>query len=219
MQANQQPSSGAGAIDGGSTDPRAKGQEMAAQAQEKAQEAANQLQDKLRQQLDQRSSQAAEQISTHASALRTVSGSLREQGKEGPAKAADRLAGYAEKAGGYLEGKNSDALLSDAEDFARRQPWVVAAGGLALGFAASRFVKASGKRRYAERSAGQPSASASQLSDLSGRAMPTTTPPAGPPVPVAGGPATGLYSAAGSEASPDPNPPIGSTPGADPWRS
>ena len=32
--------------------------------------------------------------------------------------------------------------------FGRRQPWAVIAGGLALGFAASRFLKASSSRRY-----------------------------------------------------------------------
>jgi hypothetical protein len=38
--------------------------------------------------------------------------------------------------------------LADVEAFARRQRWLVAAGGLALGFAASRFLKASSSRRY-----------------------------------------------------------------------
>jgi hypothetical protein len=131
-----------------------KAQEVVGQAQEKGQQAAAQAKDKLREQLDQRSSQAAEQINQQASDLRAVSSSLREQGKEGPASAAGRLAEYAEKAGGYLQDKDSDALLADAEDLARRQPWAVAAGALALGFAASRFLKASSRRRYSSRSAG-----------------------------------------------------------------
>ena len=38
-------------------------------------------------------------------------------------------------------------ILRDVEDFGRRQPWVVAAAGLALGVAAARFVKASSRRR------------------------------------------------------------------------
>ena len=80
-----------------------------------------------------------------------MSDSLREQGKDGPANAASKLAQYAEKVGGYLREKDPDALLADAEDFGRRQPWVVAAGGLALGLAASRLLKASSSRRYSER--------------------------------------------------------------------
>jgi hypothetical protein len=133
-----------------------KAQQAAGQVQEKAQQAAGQAKSKLREQLDQRSSQAAEQINEQAGDLRVVGNSLREQGKDGPAKAADRVAEYAEKAGGYLRDKDSDALLSDAEDFARRQPWAVGAGALALGFAASRFLKASSRKRYSSRSAGQP---------------------------------------------------------------
>jgi hypothetical protein len=134
-----------GGVDG---DAQAKATELAEQAQEKAHQAAGQVQDKLREQLDQRSSQAASQINEQASDLRSVGESLREQGKDGPAKAADQLAQYAEKVGGYLREKDSHALLADAEDFGRRQPWVVAAGGIVLGFAASRFLKASSSERY-----------------------------------------------------------------------
>jgi hypothetical protein len=132
-----------------------KAQEVAGHAQEKGQQAAAQAKNKLREQLDQRSSQAAEQINQQASDLRAVSNSLRQQGKDGPASAAGRLADYAEKTGGYLREKDSDALLADAEDLARRQPWAVAAGALALGFAASRFLKASSSKRHSTRSAGE----------------------------------------------------------------
>jgi hypothetical protein len=148
-----------GAGDSGASEAQAKAQEkaqeVAGQAQEKAQAAAGQAQARVREQLDQRSSQVAEQINEQASDLRAVSGALRDQGKEGPAKAADRLAEYAEKVGGYLRDKDSEALLHDAEDFGRRQPAAVAAGGLALGFLASRFLKASSSQRYSSRSAGQ----------------------------------------------------------------
>jgi hypothetical protein len=137
-----------GTDSGVASDAQTKATEVAEQAQEKVHEAAGQVQDKLREQLDQRSSQAATQITEQACDLRSVGESLREQGKEGPAKAADQLAQYAEKVGGYLRDKDSHALLSDAEDFGRRQPWAVAAGGVVLGFAASRFLKASSSQRY-----------------------------------------------------------------------
>jgi hypothetical protein len=147
-QTNQPPPRAHETASGSGSDAQAKAAEVAGQAQEKAQQAAGQVQGKLREQLDQRSSQAAVQINEQATDLRSVGESLREQGKDGPAKAADRLAQYAEKVGGYLHEKDSDALLADAEDFGRRQPWAVAAGGLALGFAASRFLKASSRQRY-----------------------------------------------------------------------
>jgi hypothetical protein len=135
----------------GSAGIQAKAAEAAEQAREQAQRAAGQVQDKLREQIDQRSSQVATQVTEQASDLRLVSESLRQQGKDGPAQAADQLAQYAEKVGGYLRERDSDALLADAEDFGRRQPWAVAAGGLALGFAASRFLKASSRQRYQRR--------------------------------------------------------------------
>jgi hypothetical protein len=55
-----------------------------------------------------------------------------------------------------MKESDADRILGDVEDFARSNPWAVAAGGLALGFAASRVLKASSSRRYEERStAGQ----------------------------------------------------------------
>lgn len=148
MQTDQPFSSGSSTTDGVASDAHAKAAEVAEQAQEKAQQVAGQAQGKLREQLDQRSSQAGTQITEQASDLRQVGQSLREQGKEGPAKAADQLAQYAERVGSYLSQKDSHALLSDAEDLGRRQPWAFAAGGLLVGFAASRFLKASSSQRY-----------------------------------------------------------------------
>jgi hypothetical protein len=153
MQTYRSSSSGTG--DSVAAEAQAKASEVAGQAQEKAQQAAQQAagqaQDRLRDQLDRRSSQAAEQINSQASDLRSVGVTLREQGKDGPARAADQLAEYAERVGGYLREKDSHALLADAEDFGRRQPWAIAAGAMAVGFAASRFLKASSSRRYQER--------------------------------------------------------------------
>ena len=42
--------------------------------------------------------------------------------------------------------------LGDLENIARQRPWVVVAGGVALGFAASRFLRASSGERYSSRS-------------------------------------------------------------------
>lgn len=131
-----------------------KAQAVAGQAQDKAQAAAGQARAQLRDQIEQRSSQAGEQINQQASDLRTVSQSLREQGKDGPANAADRLAGYAERVGGYLHDRGAEQLLHDAEDLGRKRPWAAAGAGAVLGLAASRFMKASSRERYASRSAG-----------------------------------------------------------------
>jgi hypothetical protein len=42
-------------------------------------------------------------------------------------------------------------MLDEVEDFARRQPWVVALGAAGVGFAAARFLKASSGDRYERR--------------------------------------------------------------------
>lgn len=123
-------------------------QEKAQLAGEKAREGAQEARSRLRDQVDQRSTQAGEQVSASAQALRTGSEQLREQGQEAPAKAAERLADHAERLGGYLHGSSADRILDDVEAFARRQPMAVAGIGLAVGFAASRFLKASSANRY-----------------------------------------------------------------------
>ena len=124
------------------------------QAKEKAQEAAGQAKDKagsqLRSQVDQRSTDAGHRVGGVASDVRTVSESLREQGKDQPAKLAEQAADRAERLGSYLKESDADRILGDVEDFGRRQPWAVIAGGVALGLVASRFLKASSSRPLRE---------------------------------------------------------------------
>ena len=117
-------------------------------AQEKAQQAKGQAASRVRDQVDQRSTQAGEQVSSTASDIRSVADQLRDQGKDQPAKIAEQAAQRAETLGDYLQRSDGDTILSDVEDFGRRQPWAVIAGGVALGFAASRFLKASSGERY-----------------------------------------------------------------------
>jgi len=126
-------------------------QEVAGEAQEKTREAAGQAQDGLRQQLDQRSTQAGERVTGTAQDLRSVGEELRKQGKDTPAKLADRAAEQTEKVGSYLTGNGADKMLRDAEDFGRQRPWAVLAGGIAAGAVAARFLKASSRSRYQER--------------------------------------------------------------------
>jgi len=126
-------------------------QEAAGQAQEKAQEAAGKAQDTMREQVDRRSTQAGERIGGTAQDLRSVGEELRKQGKETPAKLADRAAERTERIGSYLSDSDADKLLSDVEDFGRRRPWAVLAGGLVVGMATARFLKASSRDRYRDR--------------------------------------------------------------------
>ena len=117
------------------------------QAKEKLGQAQEQARGRAQQEIDTRSTQAGEQARSMADALRSTSEKLREEGKDGPGQMADRAAEQVDKVGGYLVDSDSDRILRDAEDFARRQPWVVLAGGVALGFAAARFLTASSAER------------------------------------------------------------------------
>jgi hypothetical protein len=126
---------------------------------EKVQDAAGQAKEKtgaqLRSQVDQRSTQAGEKVGGFASDVRGVGESLREQGKDQPARLAEQAADRAERLGSYLRESDADRILGDVEDFGRRQPWAVIAGGIAVGLVASRFLKASSGRRYEQRASGQ----------------------------------------------------------------
>jgi ElaB/YqjD/DUF883 family membrane-anchored ribosome-binding protein len=166
------------------------------QVQEKAQEAAGEARTRLRDQVDQRSTQAGEQIGATAQALRSTADRLREEGQDAPARAAQQLATHAEKAGSWLRDADADTILGDVEEFARRQPLAVVGIGLFAGFAASRFLKASSRDRYASRSAGggtqrraleQPRYGGQPPLPTGGTQRdapaPPVTPPATPPVP------------------------------------
>jgi F0F1-type ATP synthase membrane subunit b/b' len=150
--ANAGPSTASNGGDGVKEQAQEKAQEVREQAGEQVRKATGQARDRARDQVDQRSTQAGEQVHQHAGDLRDVAQQLREQGKDGPAKIADQVAERAERAGSWMKDSDADRILSDVEDFARSNPWAVAAGGLALGFVASRVLKASSSQRYEQRS-------------------------------------------------------------------
>jgi hypothetical protein len=117
-------------------------------AKEKAREVAGQAKGRLREQVDQRSTEAGQQLSSAADDVRSVAEQFRTQGKDAPARYADQAAEKAQQVGQRLQDASGDELLRDVEDFARKNPWAVAAGGLVLGLAASRMLKASSSQRY-----------------------------------------------------------------------
>ena len=81
-----------------------------------------------------------------AQALRRTVDQLRSQGEgqqvagmtEGAAERIERL-------GGYLERTSGEEFLRDAEDFARRRPWMVAGIGLVVGLVSSMLGVAGGE--------------------------------------------------------------------------
>jgi hypothetical protein len=138
--------------DSSSTTEQAKEQvkQRAEQTKQQAQQAGAQAKDKLREQVDHRSTQAGERVGATAQDVRSVAEELRKQGKDQPAKLAAQTADRVERVGGYLKESDADRILRDVEDVGREKPWAVALGGLALGFAASRFLKASSTQRHSQ---------------------------------------------------------------------
>jgi hypothetical protein len=118
------------------------------QVQDRAREAKGHAGGRVRQLVDERTGDAASQVRSTAEAMRRTGSQLREEGNDGPAKIAEAVAGRAERVGQYLEHADADRLLRDLEGFARRQPWLVAAGGFVVGLLGSRFLKASSAGRF-----------------------------------------------------------------------
>lgn len=147
------------------------------QVQEKAGELKSQAGGRVREQVDERSTQAGDQAQAMGQALRSSSEQLRSEGHDTPAKLIDGAADRVDRLGAYLRDSNSNRLLNDVEGWARSRPWVAAAAGALIGFAASRFLKASSSRRYEQLA----TTNGSNLSSASGmyttRELPAASPP------------------------------------------
>lgn len=135
---------------------QAKAKEVAGKAQEQMGEARDQARGRLRDQVDQRSTEAGERVRSVAGDARSVADELRKQGNDTPARYAEQAADRVERMGDWLRDSDGDRILADVEDFARRNPWSVAAAGLAVGFAAARVLKASSAERYGRATAEPP---------------------------------------------------------------
>jgi hypothetical protein len=125
-----------------------KARELAGQATEAAKEAGGKASERLRAQMDERAGAIGGRGSAGAEDLKSLAQELRAQEKEGPARMAEEAAQRAERLGGYLAEADSSRILRDLEELGRRQPWTVALGALAVGFAAARFLNASSGDRY-----------------------------------------------------------------------
>jgi hypothetical protein len=121
---------------------------------DKAQAATEQARGRVQQEIDSRTTQAGEGVASTAETVRRVSQSLREEGQDGPARAAEQAAERIERAGTWLRESDADRIVRDVERFGRERPWAFALGGLALGFAAARMLKASSEDRYRQQSGG-----------------------------------------------------------------
>ena len=124
---------------------------MQTDVRETAQNAVNQGKSFVTKQIDDRTTQIGQQVGAVGGEIRKTADQLRASGPVGfAADYVDQAAEFVEGIGRYLEDADSDRLMADLENLARQQPYVVAAAALALGFAASRFLRTSSARRYRE---------------------------------------------------------------------
>lgn len=99
-------------------------------------------------QIDQRSTDLAKQVLSTSENLRHIADQLRGDAlTHGAADLANGAANATGRVGRYLQESDVDTLVSNAEEFSRERPWTVAIGGLLLGFAAARTLKAGSARR------------------------------------------------------------------------
>jgi len=64
-------------------------------------------------------------------AMRRASEQLRQEGNEPIARGMEQVADRVDRAGNWLRESDGDRILRDVEDFGRRNPLAVVAGGLA----------------------------------------------------------------------------------------
>ncbi|MQA98804.1 MAG: hypothetical protein GEU78_00690 [Actinobacteria bacterium] len=139
--------------------------EVADQARQGTQQMRERGRSKLREMVDERSSQAGQRVHSSAQSLRKVSEQLRNDGQDAPARLAEQVAEKGEQVAGYLRTTDGEQMMRDAENLARRNPWAVIAGGVAIGFIASRFLKSAADWDQSGRAYMYPSQRGSKFTD------------------------------------------------------
>ncbi len=120
--------------------------EVVDQARQQTGQVVEQVRGNAFQMMDQQKGKAADGLGSVAQALHQTGDSLQggEQGALG--QYAHRAADTIDQISEQLRTKSVDQLLSEAEQFARREPEVFLGGAVLLGLLASRFLKASSRR-------------------------------------------------------------------------
>jgi len=116
--------------------------DMMDQAKHSMSETAGDLGEVLEEQLDKGYQKAAEMLSGVLSDLDEVAEVLDERGQHQASSLIHSATDRATRVSDYLEHTNTQELLSDTNEYARKHMWTVAAAGVAIGLLTSRFIKA-----------------------------------------------------------------------------
>jgi ElaB/YqjD/DUF883 family membrane-anchored ribosome-binding protein len=151
--------------------------EMVGNVQETVQEKAGQAKGAVSRAVSERvetaSSQASTQLRDVSGAFRQTGEQLRSEGKEQPAKVVEAVSERTDQLARYLSASSSNQILDDLERLGRTRPWLAIAGGLTVGLAAARLLKASSQRRFQDYRTRYPSGY-----PLRDQALPVVPPPA-----------------------------------------
>lgn len=99
-------------------------------------------------QIDRRSTDLGNTVNEHVTNLRSMGGTLRDQGQNSTANLIDAAADRLGSISTYLQQTDGDRIVHDVESFARKQAVLTGAIGLIGGFIAARVLKASASERY-----------------------------------------------------------------------
>lgn len=118
---------------------------LATEAVSQAREAGRELTDRARErmfgELERGSAAAGTRVHAAADDVRDMAAHLHSRERDGTARVADEIADRLERVSAYLSDTQSDQILNDARDFARRRPAVVAAGAAVAGIVVGRLAR------------------------------------------------------------------------------
>jgi hypothetical protein len=123
------------------------------QAKETAGQVAEQAKQRATSQLESQKERTVDTLVTVAQALRQTGQHLHEQEQTTVGGYVEQAAERLETMTNYLRRRDVSALLAETQDLARRKPGLFLSGAVALGFIGARFLKSSGQRAMAQRSA------------------------------------------------------------------
>lgn len=128
--------------------------ETARDAKSEVKDLAHQASQQAKQVAEQRKGTVAESISGVARALQSTATSLESEQQDLFARAAYDAASKLQNFSASIRDKDIDGIRRDAENLARTRPALFIGGCVAIGFALSRFLKASASRRAASPASG-----------------------------------------------------------------
>ena len=125
------------------------------EAKHVVQDVASQARETAQVRLSSGKDRAAQGLDTVADALRHTGQHLRLQDQPVLPEYIDRVAEGVQAASGYLRERELSSLISDVENFARREPALFFGGAFALGLLGGRFLKSSRPSSQAPSSGGE----------------------------------------------------------------